>query len=103
MKLFAHSNRTSKGGFDAVYRLTDREARHFSRAWGPDYSWNVYQWYKGLIGQYVYDPRPYVPWAQRVTELKRLGAITGLVAGSSAVGIGVADHRRIRRLGPGLL
>jgi RHS repeat-associated protein len=70
-----------KGGFGSVYKLTAEEASHFSKAWGFQYSWNPYQWYKGLSGQYYFHPGT-VSWAQRATELKRGAAIT------TAVGVG---------------
>ena len=79
---------SNKGGFEAVYKLTTEEASHFTRAWGFKYSWNPYQWYKGLTGQYVYAPHA-ISMAQRMTELKRFGAITGLWIGGG-VGIDTA-------------
>ncbi len=64
-----------KGGFGSVYKLMAEEASHFSKAWGFQYSWNPYQWYKGVSGQYYFHPGT-VSWAQRATELKRGAAIT---------------------------
>ena len=64
-----------KGGFGSVYKLSAEEASHFNKAWGFQYSWNPYQWYKGVSGQYYFHPGT-VSWAQRATELKRGAAIT---------------------------
>lgn len=71
-----------KGGFGSVYKLTAEEASKFSRAWGFQYSWNPVQWYKGAIGQYYFHPGT-VSWAQRGTELLRVGGI------STAIGVGI--------------
>jgi len=81
---------SSKGGFDAVYNLTPKEAGCFSRAWGPEYSWNPYQWYKGGFGQYYYQPGA-VTWGQRGIELRRAGVITVIVVGGTWGGMEVTD------------
>lgn len=85
----------AKGGFDAVYQLTPEEAAKFHRAWGPRYSWNPYQWYKGATGQYVYSPMP-VTWAQRRLELRRFGTITVIVIGGTWAGTQISDWRNQR-------
>ncbi|MEJ7593341.1 MAG: RHS repeat-associated core domain-containing protein [Planctomycetaceae bacterium] len=75
---------STKGGFESVYRLTAEEASHFSRAWGFSYSFNPWQWYKGVIGQYVYHPGS-VSWAQRGLEARRGLTITGAGVGGAII------------------
>ena len=81
---------STKGGFEAVYKLTADEAAKFSRAWGFKYSWNPYQWYKGAIGQYVYAPHG-TSWAQCGIELGRFGAISSIIGGGVWIGVEVSD------------
>lgn len=71
---------STKGGFQATYRLTPDEAHHFRRAWGVEYSWNPYQWYKGAVGQFYYHPG-IVSWAQRGIELGRAAGISTIIGG----------------------
>ena len=81
---------STKGGFTSVYKLTAEEAAKFSRAWGFQYSWNPYQWYKGGIGQYYYHPGT-VSWGQRGIEISRAGGITVIVVGGTWGGTEVID------------
>jgi len=83
---------SSKGAFEAVYTLTDEEAALFSRAWGPSYSWNPYNWYKGAFGQY-YCQSSAVTWGQRATELGQGTIITGAIGGG-AYGLSYLNDQR---------
>lgn len=76
----------NKGGLEATYELTPEEVAQFRRAWGPDFNWNAYQWYKGLAGQYYYRPKPATA-GQRLKELGQAAGITGAALGG---GYGVA-------------
>ncbi len=70
----------NKGGLEATYKLTSAETAMFSRAWGPSFNWNPYQWWKGAAGQYYYRPGA-ASWSQRAGELGKAAGITGAGAG----------------------
>lgn len=76
----------NKGGLDATYELSPAEVEKFRRAWGADFNWNAYQWYKGASGQYYYRPNPATA-GQRVKELSQAAGITAAGAG---IGYGIA-------------
>jgi hypothetical protein len=79
----------NKGGIEATYVLKPGEAAMFSRAWGTDFSWNPYQWWKGGVGQFYYRPGV-ATWSSRAGELGTAGAITGTLGG-----IGVIEYQQI--------
>ena len=81
-----------KGAFESVYTLTEDEAALFSRAWGPQFSWNPYVWYKGAFGQYYYQST-LVTWGQCAVELGQAGTITSAVVGGSAGVSYLVDQR----------
>jgi hypothetical protein len=66
----------NKGGLEATYNLTSAESAMFSRAWGPNFNWNPYQWWKGAAGQYYYRQGA-ASWGQRAGELGKAAGITG--------------------------
>ena len=72
----------NKGGIEATYTLSPSEASLFQPAWGPDFSWNPYQWWKGAFGQYYYNPTA-VTWGTRAAQLGTAGAITGAGIGGA--------------------
>lgn len=72
-----------KGGLEATYELTPAEVAKFRRAWGPDFNWNAYQWWKGAAGQYYYRPKPATA-SQRLEELAKAAAMTVPWAGPLA-------------------
>ena len=74
----------NKGGIQATYRLAAGEASVFRRAWGFDFNWNPYQWWKGAVGQYYFRPGP-VTWAQRSGEVGQALGITGTALGGAWV------------------
>jgi len=77
----------NKGGIEATYNLTANESAMFQRAWGTDFSWNPYQWWKGVAGQYYYrDGAASV--AQRFGELGKAAGITGAGVG---LGWGISE------------
>ena len=47
-------NLVRKRGIEDTYRLTDSEAAVFRPAFGFDFNWNPYQWWKGAAGQYYH-------------------------------------------------
>lgn len=70
----------NKGGLEATYKLTSAEGAMFRRAWGPDFNWNPYQWWKGAAGQY-YHRAGAASWGQRIGELGKASGITGAGVG----------------------
>jgi RHS repeat-associated protein len=66
----------NKGGLEATYSLTPGESAMFSRAWGFDFNWNPYQWWKGAVGQYYYRSGPASLW-RRFGELGKGAGMTG--------------------------
>jgi hypothetical protein len=67
-----------------MYTLTEEEAALFRRAWGPDYSWNPYNWYKVGIGQFYYRPNS-VGWGTRMIALGKGTGITVVIGGVTYV------------------
>lgn len=67
-----------KGGLDATYELTAAEAAQFRRAWGPDFNWNPYMWWKGGTGQFYNRSVP-VTWGQRLRELGQAAGMTSVL------------------------
>jgi len=72
----------NKGGIEAMYKLTTAESARFKRAWGVDFNWNAFQWWKGAAKQYYYRPSP-ATWTQRAGELGKAIAIGGTAGGLS--------------------
>ncbi len=57
-----------KPPFEATYQLSPSESSLFKPAWGPQFSWNVAEWWKGAAGQYYFAPAP-ISLGQRAGEL----------------------------------
>ncbi len=76
----------NKGGLEATYELTPAEAAQFRRAWGPNFNWNPYMWWKGASGQYYL--RPF-----EASLRQRLGELAGGIGITSALGTGYVYHR----------
>jgi hypothetical protein len=72
----------SKGGLEATYQLSQSEASLFNRAWGPRFSWDPLDSWKGLMGQYYYQPTP-VTMGQRFLELSRFIVKFGAAGGAA--------------------
>jgi len=70
-----------KPPFTATYEFSSSEAAIFKRAWGPEFSYNPFEWWKGAVGQYYFRPVA-ATLGQRFTE-----AGVGAIGGGAAVGI----------------
>lgn len=91
-KRFPYVGYRAKRVFEATYQLSAAEVSQFRRAWGPRFSYDMFEWWKGFAGQYYYQPAR-VTVGQRLRELGVFGVKAGVTGGLVYSGARLLDRR----------